>query len=123
MCRRRLAAQSFASSIFRPNLPIISVTSEPRTAQQLALAYANKSFVRPDGEKAGLDIARELKNEAFIGKSIRQSQLREKTSGLIVGIEKKGNRILNPESNIILEKNDILWIVGDKKLLAGLVHD
>lgn len=52
---------------FRPNLPIISVTSEPRTAQQLALAYANKSFVRPDGEKAGLDIARELKEQAFFG--------------------------------------------------------
>ncbi len=65
----------------------------------------------------------ELKNEAFIGKSIRQSQLREKTSGLVVGIEKKGNRIINPESNIILEKDDILWIVGDKKLLADLVHN
>lgn len=52
---------------FRPNLPIISVTSEPRTAQQLALAYANKSFVRPDGEKAGLDIARELKEQEFFG--------------------------------------------------------
>jgi pyruvate kinase len=52
---------------FRPNLPIISVTSEPRTAQQLALAYANKSFIRPDGEKAGLDIARELKDQQFFG--------------------------------------------------------
>lgn len=52
---------------FRPNLPIISVTSESRTAQQLALAYANKSFVRPDGEKAGLDIGRELKDQAFFG--------------------------------------------------------
>jgi len=30
----------------RPNLPIISVTSEQRSAQQLALSYANKSFVR-----------------------------------------------------------------------------
>jgi len=33
----------------------------------LALAYANKSFIRPDGEKAGLDIARELKEQAFFG--------------------------------------------------------
>lgn len=65
----------------------------------------------------------ELKNESYIGKSIRASKLREKTNGLIVGIEKKGNRILNPESNIILEKDDILWIVGDKKLLADLVHN
>jgi len=51
----------------RPNLPIISVTSEPRSAQQLGLSYANKSFVRPDGEKAGLDLARELKAVGFFG--------------------------------------------------------
>jgi len=50
---------------FRPNLPIISVTSSERTAQQLALAYANKSFVRPDGEKAGLGLARELQSQNF----------------------------------------------------------
>jgi CPA2 family monovalent cation:H+ antiporter-2 len=62
----------------------------------------------------------ELINEAFIGKSIRDSELREKTHGLIVGLERGGKRILNPESKLILEKNDILWIVGSKKLLANL---
>jgi pyruvate kinase len=51
----------------RPNLPIISVTSEPRSAQQLALSYANKSFIRPDGERAGTDLAKELKVEGFFG--------------------------------------------------------
>ncbi|WP_235889590.1 cation:proton antiporter domain-containing protein [Flavobacterium restrictum] len=65
----------------------------------------------------------ELKNHLFHGKSIKESQLREKTKGLVVGIEKKGKRILNPESTIILEKDDILWIVGDRKLLSDLVHD
>jgi len=50
---------------FRPNLPIISVTSSERTAQQLALAYANKSFTRPDGEKAGLELARELQAQNY----------------------------------------------------------
>ena len=51
----------------RPNLPIISVTSSKRAAQQLALSYANKSFVRPDGEKAGLTLARELKEQGYFG--------------------------------------------------------
>ncbi|MCA9334848.1 pyruvate kinase, partial [Candidatus Saccharibacteria bacterium] len=51
----------------RPNLPIICVTSEPRAAQQLALNYASKSFVRPDGERAGLDLAKELKSQGFFG--------------------------------------------------------
>ena len=65
----------------------------------------------------------ELKNHEFIGKSIKESKLREKTKGLVVGIEKRGKRLLNPESNIVLEQDDILWIVGDKKLLADLVHE
>ena len=65
----------------------------------------------------------ELKNHEFIGKSIKESKLREKTKGLVVGIEKRGQRFMNPESNILLEKDDILWIVGDKKLLADLVHE
>lgn len=65
----------------------------------------------------------ELKNEAFIGKSIRQSEIREKTNGLIVGLERRGNRILNPESHLILEKEDVLWIVGSKKLIANLSNN
>ncbi|HEY0964982.1 MAG TPA: pyruvate kinase [Candidatus Saccharimonadales bacterium] len=51
----------------RPNLPIISVTSSRRAAQQLALGYANKSFVRPDGEKAGVSLTRELKDQGYFG--------------------------------------------------------
>ncbi len=52
----------------RPNVPIISVTSEKRVAQQLALSYANRSFVRPDGETAGLTLANELYGQDFFGK-------------------------------------------------------
>jgi CPA2 family monovalent cation:H+ antiporter-2 len=59
----------------------------------------------------------ELENDEFIGLSIGHSKLRERTCGLLVGLERKGKRILNPESNIVLERNDILWIVGDKKLI------
>ncbi|WP_442787295.1 cation:proton antiporter domain-containing protein [Flavobacterium suncheonense] len=62
----------------------------------------------------------ELKNEFFIGKSIRESQIREKTSGLVVGIERNGRRMLNPDSHLVLEDGDILWVVGDKTLLASL---
>jgi pyruvate kinase len=51
----------------RPNLPILSVTSEVQTAQQLALSYANRSYVRPDGPEAGFDLAKELKSEGFFG--------------------------------------------------------
>lgn len=56
-------AQSIAEH--RPSLPIFCVTSQPRTAQQLALMYANKSFLRPDGEHAGMELAKELRQEGF----------------------------------------------------------
>lgn len=51
----------------RPNLPIISVTSEAKSAQQLALSYANRSYVRPDGPEAGFDLFKELKSSGFFG--------------------------------------------------------
>ena len=57
----------------------------------------------------------ELKNRVCIGKTIRESQIREKTHGIIVGIERNGKRILNPESHLVLESDDILWIAGNKK--------
>ena len=60
----------------------------------------------------------EISNEEFVQKRI--GQFREKTGGLVVGIERNGNRILNPESHIILEKNDIIWVVGDKKRMNEL---
>lgn len=49
----------------------------------------------------------------YINKSIRECGLREKIDGLIVGIERDGNRILNPNSQLVLQPHDLLWVVGD----------
>jgi len=51
----------------RPNLPIISVTSEQKAAQQLGLSYANRSYVRPDAPEAGFDLFKELKEAGLFG--------------------------------------------------------
>lgn len=61
-----LTAASIAAH--RPSMPIVSVTSDPRVAQQLTLLYANKSFLRPDGERAGLGLAKELVEQNFLTK-------------------------------------------------------
>lgn len=44
----------------RPELPIIAVTPSPRVAQQLALSYATRSYVRDDEEHAGVNVSKEL---------------------------------------------------------------
>jgi CPA2 family monovalent cation:H+ antiporter-2 len=53
----------------------------------------------------------------YLGKTIRESGIREFTDGLVVGLERNARRILNPDPLIVLEVNDLLWIVGnDEKL-------
>ena len=60
-------ATAAAIAAHRPNLPIISVTSEKQASQQLGLSYANRSYVRPDAPEAGFDLFKELKAEGFFG--------------------------------------------------------
>lgn len=57
------------------------------------------------------------------GQSIRSSGIRERASGLVVGIERDGSRILNPDSGEVMEWGDILWVVGDRKKIQALVKN
>lgn len=54
------------------------------------------------------------------GKTIRNSGIREKTKGLVVGIERNGERILNPSSDTVFEWHDVVWVVGDRQKIAEL---
>lgn len=54
------------------------------------------------------------------GMTIRSSAIREKTNGLIVGIERNGDRILNPDSSESLYWDDVIWIVGERKKIQSL---
>jgi CPA2 family monovalent cation:H+ antiporter-2 len=54
------------------------------------------------------------------GLSIRDSQIRERTNGLVVGIERNKQRILNPDSTTVFEWGDIIWVVGERKKIQSL---
>lgn len=56
----------------------------------------------------------------YVGKTIRECGLRENTRGLVVGIERAGGRMLNPDSSVILREGDLLWIVGDRQKILSL---
>ncbi len=66
ICQTASGSTAFATAAERPNLPIISVTSNPRVANQLALIYANSAFVRPYSEEFGLRLAEELKASGYL---------------------------------------------------------
>ncbi|MBF5027083.1 cation:proton antiporter domain-containing protein [Planobacterium oryzisoli] len=57
----------------------------------------------------------------YIGKSIRESKIREELLSQVVGIEREGERILNPESSVVLRSGDILWMVGNIKKLREFI--
>jgi CPA2 family monovalent cation:H+ antiporter-2 len=51
----------------------------------------------------------------LVGKTIRETGLREKHQGLVVGVERQGHRILNPESGFTFQPGDIVFVVGVKR--------
>ncbi|MEO7313732.1 MAG: cation:proton antiporter [Ginsengibacter sp.] len=54
------------------------------------------------------------------GLSIRGSRIRERTNGLVVGIERHEDRLLNPDSTTSFEWGDIVWIVGERNKILEL---
>ncbi|MEO5649319.1 MAG: cation:proton antiporter [Ginsengibacter sp.] len=54
------------------------------------------------------------------GLTIRNSHIRERTNGLVVGIERNESRLLNPDSGTAFEWGDIVWIVGERKKIQKL---
>jgi CPA2 family monovalent cation:H+ antiporter-2 len=54
------------------------------------------------------------------GQTIRESGIRERTNGLVVGIERNKARMLNPDSSTAFEWGDIVWIVGERKKIQKL---
>lgn len=100
---------------------ILYIIGTDRQIDKFRVFMKNSKVAIPENDGETVLKQFELKNPDFIGKTIRESQLREKTTGLIVGIEREGQRMMNPESHFVLQKNDILWIVGDKKKMNSII--
>ncbi len=57
------------------------------------------------------------------GKTLRESGIRDRFSALVVGVERDGNRILNPDSSLRVMPGDTLWLVGETDRLAALAEE
>ncbi|UBM58752.1 cation:proton antiporter [Marinilongibacter aquaticus] len=88
-----------------------------------------KKHVHPAIEAfAGKDLDKEIgltsinvpSGSALIGQTISSSGIRERTNGLVVGIERDAMRILNPESRKEFLPGDRIWIVGDLERIKQL---
>lgn len=52
---------------------------------------------------------------AFLGKTVRDSGIRNHWHCLVAGVEKADGELHTPDVNIPFEEGDILWIVGEKE--------
>lgn len=50
----------------RPNIPMVSITSNKRVAGQLALTYANSAYVREYDDNYVIDTVQDLKNSGYL---------------------------------------------------------
>ena len=51
----------------------------------------------------------------------RNSGLREEARALVVGIERAGQRLLNPDGTTTLAKGDVLWVAGDRERIKAFM--
>ncbi|MDR2346756.1 MAG: cation:proton antiporter [Planctomycetaceae bacterium] len=96
------------------------------TDEQLAAARSeieaeqtNEIEIGGDDEIGLTSVLLELEHP-FVGLMIRECGIRELAGGLIVGIERDDTRQLNPVPEVVLQANDLLWIVGNKNSIKQL---
>jgi CPA2 family monovalent cation:H+ antiporter-2 len=84
------------------------------------LEPANAAIAVPvqDGDPIALKQFLVGEKSPLEGKTIREAGIRERTNGIVLGIERKGQRILNPASLKVLQAGDIVWIAGS----GGKLH-
>ena len=62
-------------------------------------------------------------DESFVSKSIRQGGIRDKYKVGILGLQTGGLPIIMPDPNMLLKKDDILWIMGSNKNVGAMIAE
>ncbi len=55
-----------------------------------------------------------------VHRSIRDCGIQEQFDSMVVGVERGGQRLRSPKSDLILEENDLVWVVGSFRQLLRL---
>ena len=68
---------------------------------------------------AGLPIT---EKSPLSGKNLIESAIGSKTKCLVVGLEREGLQIVNPEATTVLRGGDTVWLVGEEKPVSKLIE-
>ncbi len=59
----------------------------------------------------------------LIGKSIKDSEIRDEWHCLVLGLERGVYTTINPHISLIFQKNDILWVIGKQEMIGELARE
>ena len=99
------------------------------TDDQLAAVkeFFDNSKDKPESEIRGDEITLHnftIKADSkLLNSTIRDSGIRTHAKALVVGIERNGIRSLNPESTVMFQEGDIVWVVGVKRKIEEFLLD
>lgn len=57
----------------------------------------------------------------FLRKSIKNSGIRERYRGTVIGIERDNLPIPNPDIETIIQKGDLIWVLGSQRMADALI--
>ena len=100
-------------------------TDEQLTAFTKAMDEMKASRqTQPDWEQQEICLKQLIvdENTGFMGKSIRDSGIRNAYNCLIVGIEKNDGTLMSPVADEVLQKGEVIWVVGEEKDVAHLLN-
>ena len=83
-----------------------------------------RAFTEKHGEDASHVYATVIpveKASELQGKTIRTSGLREKYDCMILGLQRNRLPILQPDVNMTIQKDDLIWVLGTRKMAAKLL--
>ena len=60
-------------------------------------------------------------DSSFAKKTVKNSGFRSKYKGYIIGIERGKLALANPDKNMMIEKGDLLWVIGTQKMANSLL--
>jgi CPA2 family monovalent cation:H+ antiporter-2 len=100
---------------------LANVQRELEQVQQAAANSLNEEDAESTKNNLQLQKVTVHSQSPIMGKSIRTSGIRENAQGMVVGVERNGERILNPDSTLVFAPDDIVWIVGNSKRVKELV--
>lgn len=83
----------------------------------------SKEEVKSDVSQVGLHSFTIPDDSHLIGQTIRHSKMREMCKGIVVGLERDENRIVNPDPDIAFQAEDVIWIVGLNKRIQVYLKD